>query len=407
MKRIAALLLVILFIPLCSCSIDFKKLTDGSLFGNKTKPNDPFKDKSVDIIPADVTEYLNELSCYNCLNDGQKKLYAIFLSAIENMELGVIDITEYAGSDGFSDSVIAHRALLYDRPDVFWMPKTFSVLSFADRNDKYVCFKDYYGEDDGIGYYGITREQRDQMREELDTAVEIILNGAKSYGSAYDKEVYFHDRICETVTYDSAAAKDIDNASRNTVSAYGALVERTALCEGYAKAMQLLCIKSGIPCTVVNGMHEGVPHMWNLINPGDGLYYLDVTFDDGSSVAILHSYLNVTRSDISDTHIFDCLFEQGKEYDSSESLNFYAPDCENRSLNYFEKNKAYIDGDCAYAILNIERAASKGKNCVELLNKTSLGLTDAFALLRGKAAGTVVLQEFYRYENTNTLLIVW
>ena len=165
MKRIFSILLVILFLPLCACDGISDILFSGSSGGD-----------AVTIEPFSVEIYNGELSAYNKLDPDQQKVYSIMLYAIENMQLDVIDITDHVSGNGFSDAVIAHRALLCDRPDIFWIPKKYSVLSYEGSNDKHICFKDYFAEDDGIGYYGVTKEQKDQMQSELDAVVNRVLD---------------------------------------------------------------------------------------------------------------------------------------------------------------------------------------------------------------------------------------
>ena len=59
------------------------------------------------------------------------------------------------------------------------------------------------------------------------------------------------------------------------------------VCEGYARAMKVLCDKMGIPCILMSGdaatspYSEPQPHMWNYIQMEDGNWYaVDATWDD-------------------------------------------------------------------------------------------------------------------------------
>ena len=48
-------------------------------------------------------------------------------------------------------------------------------------------------------------------------------------------------------------------------------------CDGYAKAVKLVCGELGIPCVLV----RSETHMWNNVQMDDGLWYnLDLTWDD-------------------------------------------------------------------------------------------------------------------------------
>ena len=54
------------------------------------------------------------------------------------------------------------------------------------------------------------------------------------------------------------------------------------VCEGYSKAMKILCGKFGINCALVSGdgmtsASSGGPHMWNYVQIGDKWYAVDST----------------------------------------------------------------------------------------------------------------------------------
>lgn len=62
-----------------------------------------------------------------------------------------------------------------------------------------------------------------------------------------------------------------------------------AVCEGYAKAMKVICDRLGIPCVCVSGLSDrsrlGSGHMWNAVCIG-GVYYLtDPTWDDEGDIS--------------------------------------------------------------------------------------------------------------------------
>ena len=63
-------------------------------------------------------------------------------------------------------------------------------------------------------------------------------------------------------------------------SAYGALVEGSTVCTGYARAFQALCDEFRLPCWTVNGYQDGEGHAWNMVLLGDEIRYVDCTFAD-------------------------------------------------------------------------------------------------------------------------------
>ena len=431
MKRFAAIIFAILFLLLCGCeksAADY--FSDISNFFSENVENayDKIAEKAekigdgilstveksvidrkdvIEITPQALKDAGGQLSAYKKLSASEQKLYSIMLTAVKKMELKFIDVTKYVSDNGFGEAVVAHRAVLCDNPDIFWMPKKFSFLSVEGKKDKYLCFKDYCSEEDGIGFYGITKTQKAQMQAELDSAVQEILSRAVSYTDVFEKELFFHDYICENTEYDSDAAADLTGVNPDSMTVYGALVCGKAICEGYSKAMQVLCKKAGIPCGVVYGETDDVAHMWNIIELDGELYYLDVTFDDSLSEFTMHVYFNLTKEQISKSRVFYDEFEQSKIYDGAVDFNFFTDDCKSVTLNYFEKKGAYITEDCALAIDAILSADSEGKNSMELKNITSLSLNRAFNRLKRRVGSAVNLKYYYRYDSENLLVAVW
>ena len=63
-------------------------------------------------------------------------------------------------------------------------------------------------------------------------------------------------------------------------TAYGALIQKKAWCNGYAQAYMLLCDEAGINTTVISGTISGNGHAWVLQEIEGKLYASDPTFAD-------------------------------------------------------------------------------------------------------------------------------
>lgn len=104
-----------------------------------------------------------------------------------------------------------------------------------------------------------------------------------------------HQYLASTVRYQLPGDDPIEEYRRG--SAYGPLVDRVAVCQGYAEAFQLLMKLAGIDCLVVSGGTKrggDESHAWNLVRlPGEQFLHVDVTWDSREE-ADLHYYL---RSD--------------------------------------------------------------------------------------------------------------
>lgn len=79
-------------------------------------------------------------------------------------------------------------------------------------------------------------------------------------------------------------------------TAYGALVEGDAVCQGYALAYKLLLDKCGIDSVLVTSNEMG--HAWNLVKLDGSWYHVDVTWDDPTpNVEGGGTHKNFLRSD--------------------------------------------------------------------------------------------------------------
>ena len=155
-------------------------------------------------------------------------------------------------------------------------------------------------------------------------------------------------------------------ALENCYTAYGALVNGVAVCEGYSRAMQLLCDKAGIPCTVIYGKSEGIGHMWNIINPGDGWYHLDVTWDDDADFDLArHAYFNLTDAEIKTDHTIFEAVTPDKSYVGNDLFNIGLYQCTSTTYNYFVKKNLVFQNDMAYNAQRIAQEVSAGNTMPE------------------------------------------
>ena len=119
---------------------------------------------------------------------------------------------------------------------------------------------------------------------ELTTAVSnLISNLGIRYKSSYEKISAVYDYMCQNITYDYDHLEDPTYLLQFT--AYGALINKTAVCEGYALLFYRIMLELGVDCRVVVGIggdaENNGPHAWNIVEI-DGLYYnLDATWDAG------------------------------------------------------------------------------------------------------------------------------
>ena len=114
----------------------------------------------------------------------------------------------------------------------------------------------------------------------VDSAVAQLLSQLNVSGKdSYTKLKAIYDYITANITY------DYDNLQNNSYklkhTAYAALINKTAVCQGYAVLLYRLALELGVDCRMIPGNSDGQGHVWNIAKL-DGKYYnLDSTWDAG------------------------------------------------------------------------------------------------------------------------------
>lgn len=221
---------------------------------------------------------------YSRLSDVEKRAYDKIFSKIYTMpdEIYIPKL-----DDEQLDTVFA--ALLKDNPDIFF---TGRQVSRREIGLGLLCSIDYI----------FTKEEYEMRKAELDAVCDEIIASLSDPDDEWQTELEIHDYIIENCRY------GIDDGNHVYSSAYGALVNGEAACEGYSKAMQLVLDRVGtenyVICgKVTNAKGESGPHMWNIVKINGDYYHLDCTWDDPEdNESENHRYFNVNDEMISDTH---------------------------------------------------------------------------------------------------------
>ena len=121
-------------------------------------------------------------------------------------------------------------------------------------------------------------EKRKQDAEEQAAADSAIASCVTDGMSDYEIAKALHDYLALNNEYDMRYYSG--NMPYVSYTAYGALVNRTSVCAGYALAYERLMDQVGIPCEYVTGMTTNGYHAWNIIQIDGEWYHVDVTWDD-------------------------------------------------------------------------------------------------------------------------------
>lgn len=159
-----------------------------------------------------------------------------------------------------------------------------------------------------ISYYD-TAEQEEQLD---DVVTEIISSLDLDDKTEYEKVECIYDYLCDHVEYDYDNLEDNEYLLKYT--AYAALVDGKAVCQGYAEALYRLLLEAGIDNRIISGtavdsFGDEESHAWNIVRMEDAYYNTDVTND--SELVRKKHFLKGTGS-FNDDHV------RAEEYDSDE-----------------------------------------------------------------------------------------
>ena len=221
---------------------------------------------------------------YNQLNSNAKSIYSQIVNNFDLLKAGdkTIDFSNDT-ADADTNFQTAWDALMLDNPNIFFInTNNITLQSKSDRKiwEKTPKYSYKLMPKQGKKYYMDTWQTQDEVEnaiKEVNEKVRNIIASAK--GSRYDKVKYIHDYIVDNAEY--------DNSDRtNNGNIYGLLIEKNAVCEGYAKTFQYLLDLLDIPNIIVYG--EGINsnnnaeyHSWNYVQMDNGKWYaVDTTWDD-------------------------------------------------------------------------------------------------------------------------------
>lgn len=116
------------------------------------------------------------------------------------------------------------------------------------------------------------------QEKELETRVGEILEELALDGmDDYRKTRAIYDYICGHVVYDYTHLEDKEYTRKFT--AYAAVMDGTAVCQGYACLFYNMALRAGLDARLISGTAGGGNHGWNIVKLGDVYYALDSTWD--------------------------------------------------------------------------------------------------------------------------------
>ncbi len=301
---------------------------------------------------------------YSALNTlTEKRIYAAIDAAMQEPESREFATAAPDDINRVNDILEFYKA---DHPEVFWI----------DETEPY-----YYSVNDGTltmrVHFKSEGEALLSAKERLENALADAAESAPDDSSEYERELYIHDYLIGHCEYDDEAVElhqQTDSVRANEQNAYGAMVEGKAVCEGYARAFQLLCDRLEVPCWVIQGQALGfegeanVNHIWNCVRLDGEWYFVDVTWDDCDSRETIgaeqYFYFNLTTDELLKDHVIAPNYSDYS--DSGMWYNGFVPECDSVDYYYFYLNAKTIhdlDSDALPAYL-ASAAAENAEYCV-------------------------------------------
>ena len=172
------------------------------------------------------------------------------------------------------------------------------------------------------------------------------LSAIPSGATDYQIALLMHDRMIASIDYALDESGQPQMASW-AHSILGVFEETGAVCEGFARAYQLLLNFKGVDCLLVTGTSREQGHAWNMIRLDGEWFGVDVTWDDGSENSNPYAYFCLSDSQFYSSH------EKDLPTETSVDFLYEVPDLCDYSIEWTD---LYLDDVLVGRYICIDRA---------------------------------------------------
>lgn len=173
----------------------------------------------------------------------------------------------------------------------------------------------------------------ESQRRMIDSEVTAIINSIPTGADEYGKVKHVYESIVRMTEY------DLNSPDNQTITSV--LLYKRSVCAGYARTMQYILNKIGIPTTLIEGvsLKTGEQHAWNLCKLSDGYYYVDVTWGDASYGSNADTEMNVNSIN------YDYLLVTSEELFRTHKISAEVeiPVCTSIENNYYVREGLYLE----------------------------------------------------------------
>ena len=219
----------------------------------------------------------------------------------------------------------SYHAVLKDHPEIFWVHNREKIYKTTYSDSDYCVFTPGYTYTDG---------EIDEIQMAMEQSFQEVRALIPEDAGDYEKVRIVYTYVIDHTQYQTG---------EDDQSIAGVFWKKSAVCAGYAGAVQYLLERLDVPCIYVDGSTrestEG--HAWDIVKIGEAYYYVDATNGDQPD------FLNGDAAQLEEhkTTIYDylCPFpeEYEKTYTPSEELT--VPACTAKDLDFYVLNQGYFE----------------------------------------------------------------
>ena len=271
-------------------------------------------------IPKDSAEGLSYLDRYNqshgyeylgTMNKGvaRQQLYREIETAVRSFHTDpalnagedLVAFTLNFGELGLTDSEALEVWKTYrdDNPLYYWISNS---MSYSSTKLNLMVLEEF-----------AKGEVRIATNQALYQSISTYLSKLEEDATDYEIALLMHDALVDAIDY----AYDENGVPQSAFWAHsilGVFDGRGAVCEGFAKAYQLLLNFNGVDCLLVTGWGNGEAHAWNMIKLGEKWYGVDVTWDDNNEETFPYLYFCLSETEFYRSHQKDLPTAAGLEF---------------------------------------------------------------------------------------------
>lgn len=219
----------------------------------------------------------------------------------------------------------SYHAVLKDHPEIFWVHNREKIYKTTYSDSDYCVF---------TPGYTYTDSEIDEIQTAMEQSFQEVRALIPEDAGDYEKVRIVYTYVIDHTQYQTG---------EDDQSIAGVFWKKSAVCAGYAGAVQYLLERMDIPCIYVDGSTKGSTegHAWDIVKIGQEYYYVDATNGDQPD------FLNGDAAQLEEhkTIIYDylCPFpeEYEKTYTPSEELT--VPACTARDLDFYVLNQGYFE----------------------------------------------------------------